>query len=327
MQYNHLGKSGLKLSELSYGSWLTLDDKTDTREIEGCIQTAYDSGINFFDTAEAYGHGKAETLLGKALKKFRREEIVVSTKLFWGGKEINQTGLSRKHLIEGIKNSLKRLDMEYVDLIFCHRPDPETPIEETVLAMDSIIRAGLAFYWGTSQWSKQELEHAYEFAYEYKCIPPSMEQTEYSLLSRWKIEEEFISLYKKYGLGTTIWSPLASGVLTGKYNKEIPKGSRLEKVKWLKDEFEKSNLLGKEVINKVSELSVLAKELGCTTAQLAIAWCLKNPNVSTVIIGASNIKQLKENLKAAEIKKIITPDVLEKINKIFCDTKSVGPLS
>ncbi|MFH1361705.1 MAG: aldo/keto reductase [bacterium] len=317
MEYNRLGKAGIKVSELSLGTWLTFGGKLDFAKARECVKVAYETGVNFFDTAEVYANGVAESILGKIVKEYRREDLVISTKIFWGGEAPNQTGLSRKHLIEGTKNSLKRLKMDYVDLLYCHRPDPETPIEETVITMDNLIRQGLAFYWGTSEWSAKEIEAAHKFAQEYKLIPPNMEQPAYNMLDRQKVEKEYAPLYEKYGLGLTTFSPLASGILTGKYVDGIPKGSRLDQVKWLKNEFDKYELLTQETMDKVKKISAIAKELGATTAQLGTAWCLKNPHVSSVIVGASSVEQLKENLKAAEVKEKITSEILEKIRGII----------
>ncbi len=317
MKYNHLGRSGLQVSELSLGTWLTFGSTLNFAQARECVQLAFDNGINFFDTAEAYSNGVSESILGKTLKDFNRDEVVVSTKIYWGGDKPNQIGLSRKHLIEGTKNSLKRLKMDYVDLLFCHRPDKHTPLEETVLTMDQIVRSGLAFYWGTSEWSAEQIEQAFKFAQEYHLIPPTMEQPEYNMLARGRVEKEYAPLYEKYGLGTTIWSPLAAGILTGKYNKGMPKKSRLDRVSWLKKEYENHHMLEQPIFDKIDKLVQLAKELDCSPAQLAIAWCLKNKNVSTVILGASNIDQLKENLKAAEVKEKLTDDVLAKIERII----------
>ncbi|MFH0887327.1 MAG: aldo/keto reductase [bacterium] len=321
MQYNHLGRSGLELSELSFGSWLTFGSKLDFGKARECVHAAIDAGINFFDSAEVYSNGVAESILGKILKEFNRNEVVVSTKIFWGGDKPNQTGLSRKHLIEGTKASLKRLKMEYVDLLYCHRPDPNTPIEETVLAMDYLVRSGSAFYWGTSEWSADQIQSAFEFAKEYKLVPPTMEQPEYNMFAREKIEGEYLPLYEKYGLGTTTWSPLASGILTGKYIDGIPDGSRLGRVRWLKAEYDKYEMFTKERANKIKDLLSLAKELGITLPQLAIAWCLKNINVSSVILGASSIEQLQENIKAAEVKELLDPAVMSKIDSILGNSR------
>lgn len=317
MKYNNLGKAGIKVSEISFGSWLTFGNQLDTEGVKASLRTAYENGINFFDNAEAYANGLSESLMGMALKEYRREDLVISTKIFWGGKGPNDRGVSRKHLLEGTWNSLKRLQLDYVDLIFCHRPDPTTPIEETVFAMDYLIRNGLALYWGTSEWSAEQLEEAYQIADKRNLIAPTMEQPQYNMFVREKVEKEFKPLYEKYGLGLTTWSPLASGVLTGKYNEGIPEDSRLAKFKGLKDEFEKGGLLSQENIEKVKKLTKIANDLGATMAQLAIAWLLKNPNVSTVITGASRAEQVKENVKAAEIKEKITEDVMEEIENIL----------
>jgi voltage-dependent potassium channel beta subunit len=322
MKYNNLGKAGIKVSEISFGSWLTFGNQLDTEGVKASLRTAYENGINFFDNAEAYANGLSESLMGMALKEYRREDLVISTKIFWGGKGPNDRGVSRKHLLEGTWNSLKRLQLDYVDLIFCHRPDPTTPIEETVFAMDYLIRNGLALYWGTSEWSAEQLEEAYQIADKRNLIAPTMEQPQYNMLVREKVEKEFKPLYEKYGLGLTTWSPLASGVLTGKYNEGIPEDSRLAKFKGLKDEFEKGGLLSQENIEKVKKLTKIANDLGATMAQLAIAWLLKNPNVSTVITGASRAEQVKENVKAAEIKEKITEDVMEEIENIL-DNKPI----
>ncbi len=311
MHYNNLGKAGLKLSELSFGSWVTFANQVDFTEAKKLMHLAFDHGINFFDNAEAYAHGGAETLMGKVLKDFRREALVISTKIFWGGEGPNDKGLSRKHLIEGTKNSLKRLQLDYVDLLFCHRPDADTPIEETVLAMDALVRGGQAFYWGTSEWSAIQIESAYQIAEKLHCIPPSMEQPRYNLFYRERLEKEYSPLFKKHQMGTTIWSPLASGVLSGKYNQGIPKDSRFAKEPHLIPEN-----LNKQV-EQVKELAKLALELGGTVAQLAIAWCLQNPHVSSVITGASHIAQLMENLGALQVKTKLTPEVMKAIHKIM----------
>ena len=310
MQYNNLGKAGIKLSEISFGSWITFGKQIGLNEIKELVHAAFDAGVNFFDTAESYAHGEAEILLGKIAKDFRREDLVLSTKIFWGGNGPNDTGLSRKHLLEGTKNSLKRMDVEYVDLLFCHRPDLDTPVEETVLAMDTLVRSGYVLYWGTSEWSVSQIESAYRFAEQWHCIPPSMEQSKYNLFFRDHLEEEYLPLFKKYGLGTTIWSPLASGILSGKYEHGIPQESRLAKEAWLiPNEFTR-------LTEKTKHLKKIADELGCTLAQLAIAWCLKNPHVSTVITGATKIDQLQENLGASEFKSKLTDTIMRKINTL-----------
>lgn len=310
MHYNRLGKAGIKVSEISFGSWITFGKQIGLNEIKTLMHTAYDHGINFFDNAEAYGHGEAEVLMGKAIQEFHREELVISTKIFWGGNGPNDTGLSRKHLIEGTKNSLRRMQLEYVDLLFCHRPDPNTPIEETVLAMDYLVRSGFAFYWGTSEWSASQIEEAYLIADELNCIKPSMEQPKYNLFFRDHLEKDYLHLFEKYGMGTTTWSPLASGILSGKYNQGIPRDSRLAKEAWLVPD----NFM--QLVEKAKLLNKIADDLGCTLAQLSIAWCLKNPNVSTVITGATKVDQLMENLGAIEVKEQLTTEIMKKIHSI-----------
>ena len=310
MQYNKLGKAGIRLSELSFGSWITFGKQLGLDEVKKLMHTAFDYGVNFFDTAEGYAHGEAESLFGAAIKEFRREDLVLSTKIFWGGTGPNDTGLSYKHLLEGTKNSLRRLQTDYVDLLFCHRPDPNTPIEETVRAMDYLVRQGYVFYWGTSEWAADEIEAAYQVAAELNCIPPSMEQPRYNLFNRDHLETDYLRLFENYGLGTTIWSPLASGILSGKYNQGIPNDSRLAKETWLMPD----NFM--QLIDQTKKLSVVAKELECTLSQLAIAWCLKNKNVSSVITGATKLEQLLENLGAVDVKNKLTPEVMNQVDHI-----------
>lgn len=310
VQYNNLGKAGIKVSELSFGSWITFGKQIGLPEVRALMHLAFDNGMNFFDNAEAYAHGDAEVLMGKAIQEFRREDLVVSTKIFWGGNGPNDTGLSRKHLLEGTKNSLRRLQTDYVDLLFCHRPDPHTLIEETVLAMDFLVRQGYALYWGTSEWSAEQLEQAYQIANELNCIKPSMEQPRYNLFFREQIEKNYLPLFEKYGMGTTIWSPLASGILSGKYNQGIPRDSRLARETWLVPD----NFM--QLIEKTKQLGMIAKNLECTLSQLALAWCLKNPHVSTVITGATKPEQLLENVKAVKVKNKLTPDIMKKIDEI-----------
>ena len=322
MEYRRLGKAGIKVSELAFGSWITFGNQLDVDSVKHCMRAAYDAGVNFFDNAEVYANGMSESVMGEALKEYKREELVVSTKIFWGGKAPNQEGLSRKHLIEGTLNSLKRLQLDYVDLIYCHRPDFETPVEETVLAMDYLIRSGYAFYWGTSEWPAYLIEEAFTIAGEYHCIPPSMEQPQYNMLARERFEKEYAPLYENYHLGTTIWSPLASGVLTGKYNKGIPQGSRLANVGWLKGVMERDGFLNNETIGKIDALMKIADGLGCTVAQLALAWCLKNKHVSSVITGASKVEQVRENMKALEIKSKLDDGIMNEIETIL-DNKPV----
>ncbi|TAK72847.1 MAG: aldo/keto reductase [Gammaproteobacteria bacterium] len=309
MQYNKLGRAGIRLSEIAFGSWITFGKQVDLSLAKTLMHTAFDNGINFFDNAESYAHGEAEIIMGKVLQEFRREDLVISTKIFWGGNGPNDTGLSRKHLIEGTKNSLKRLQLDHVDLLFCHRPDPHTPIDETVLAMDYLVREGLVFYWGTSEWSAMQIETAYQTAEALNCIKPSMEQPKYNLFFRDHLEKDYLPLFEQYGMGTTTWSPLASGILSGKYNHGIPSDSRLAKEAWLMPD----NFM--QLVDKVKKLEVIAKELDCTLAQLAIAWCLKNPHVSSVITGATKMEQLKENLGAVEVKSKLTAEIMKKIRE------------
>ena len=317
MKYRRLGRSGLEVSELSYGSWVTFGTQLDVDGSKKLIRMAVDAGINFLDNAEGYANGISESLMGQAIKAYRREDLVISTKIFWGGNGPNQTGLSRKHLLEGTRNSLKRLELDYVDLLFCHRPDPKTPIEETVLAMDYLVRSGQALYWGTSEWSAVQIEQAIQFAKDYHCIPPTMEQPQYNMLVRDRFEKEYAGIFQKHGYGTTIWSPLASGLLSGKYNKGIPGDSRLAKLEWLKTEMDKNKLLSPEVFAKLEALEVIAKDIGATLSQLAIAWTLKNPNVSTTILGASKAEQLTENLKAADVAEQLDESLMQSIDKVL----------
>jgi len=319
MEYRRLGNSGLKVSEFSFGAWVTFGSQVEDKTALECMKAAYDAGVNFFDNAEVYAGGRAETVMGNIFKKmgWDRTGYVVSSKVFWGGKLPNQKGLSRKHIMEACDAALKRLQVDYLDLYFCHRPDPETPIEETVRAMTDLIHQGKVLYWGTSEWSAESIKDAYNIARKYMLIPPTMEQPEYNLLHKDKVETEFASLYKEIGLGLTIWSPLASGVLTGKYNNGIPKDSRLNQpsLSWLKDSL--SGEEGEKRINKVKRLGVLASDIGIPLNHLALAWCLSNENVSSVILGASNAGQLKDNLKALDNKKAINNEILQKIKEII----------
>jgi voltage-dependent potassium channel beta subunit len=316
MNYRRLGKSGIKVSELSLGAWVTYGGQVGQDVAEQCMAAAREYGVNFFDNAEAYADGNAEIVMGNVIKKlaWRREDIVVSTKIFWGGKGPNDTGLSHKHLIEGVNNSLRRLQLDYVDLVFCHRPDRNTPIEETVRAMDQVIRSGKAFYWGTSMWSAAEIMRADGIARQYGLTPPAMEQPEYNMFERQRFEKEYAILYRELGYGTTIFSPLASGLLSGKYNNGIPEGSRatLPGFDWLR-----KYVITPERVEKVKALVPVANELGCSMAQLALAWCLKNPNVSAVITGASRVEQVHENMKALEIAPKLTPEVMARIDEIL----------
>jgi voltage-dependent potassium channel beta subunit len=315
MEYRRLGKAGLKLSALSLGAWVTYGGQVGEQVARSCMAAAHEAGVNFFDNAEAYAGGNAEVVMGNVIKQlgWRRESIVVSTKIFWGGDGPNDTGLSHKHIIEGVNNALRRLQLEYVDLVFCHRPDPNTPIEETVRAMDIVIKQGKAFYWGTSEWSAAEIMRADALARQYGLTPPAMEQPQYNMFARERFEKEYAPLYTELGYGTTIFSPLASGLLSGKYNQGIPAGSRaaLEGYEWLQ------RGITPERIAKVKQLQPIADELECTLAQLSLAWCLSNPHVSTVITGASRPEQVAENMKALDIAPKLTPDLLERIDKVL----------
>ena len=319
MEYRFLGRSGLKVSALSLGAWVTYGGQVGEEVAYSCMTAAYEQGVNFFDNAEAYANGNAETVMGNVLKRtgWKRSDLVISTKIFWGGEGPNNTGLSRKHILEGTDASLKRLQMDYVDLIFCHRPDIHTPIEETVWAMNLVIQQGKAFYWGTSEWSATQIMEAYGVARREHLIPPLMEQPQYHMFHRQRVEVEYAPLYREIGLGTTIWSPLASGLLTGKYNQGIPQNSRmnLKGYEWLRSRLESEE--GQRQMQKVRQLSTVAEALGYSMAQLAIAWCLKNPYVSTVITGASRAEQVHENMKALEAAEKLTPDVMERIEAIL----------
>lgn len=318
MEYRHLGKSGIRVSALSLGSWVTFHTQVDVDEAVKSMGAAYDAGVNFFDNAEIYSNGKSEEIMGKAIKKlgWRRGSYLISTKLYWGIQDtINEKfTLNRKYLIEGINGSLKRLDMDYVDLLYCHRPDPNTPVEETVWAMHNIIEWGKALYWGTSEWSAAEIVAAIEIAEKHHLHKPVMEQPQYNMVYRERFEVEYARLFKDYGYGSTIWSPLASGLLTGKYNNGIPKDSRgnLPGYEWLHNQ-----LTNKRILDKVKKITVIAEELGGTMAQLALAWCLKNPNVSSVITGASRVEQVRENMKAMDVLEKLTPDVMQTIDEIL----------
>lgn len=319
MEYRFLGRSGLKVSALSLGAWVTYGGQVGEETALECMTAAYEAGVNFFDNAEAYARGQAEIVMGNVLKKqgWKRSDLVISTKLFWGGDGPNDNGLSRKHLMEGIDASLGRLGMEYVDLLFCHRPDPYTPIEETVWAMNLIINQGKAFYWGTSQWSAAEIMQAHAVARREHLIPPLMEQPEYNMFNRERVEREYYRLYRDIGLGTTIWSPLDSGLLTGKYNNGIPEGTRatLKDYEWLRKYFESDTAQAR--IEKVRQMTGIADDLGCSMAQLALAWCLKNPHVSTVITGASRRQQVEDNMKSLEVAEQLSPEILERIEAIL----------
>lgn len=319
MEYRRLGKSGLRVSELSYGSWVTFSFQLDKAKAKKTMKHAYDAGINFFDNAEVYAAGESEKIMGAALKELglQRDTYTVSSKVFFGGQLVTQRGLNAKHIRDGCDAALKRLKLDYLDLFFCHRPDFHTPVEETVRAMDVLVKQGKILYWGTSEWPADRIREAYLIAYKYGLTPPSMEQPEYNMFNRMKMEKEYLGLFDSEGMGTTIWSPLASGVLTGKYNSGIPKGSRmsLPDYKFLRDKLESKE--GSDRLNKVKRLGKVADRLGVSLAQLSLAWCLKNKNVSTVILGATNTKQLDENLKSIEYKGLLTDSVMGRIENIL----------
>ncbi len=322
MEYRRLGKSGLQVSALSFGSWLTFGKQIGDNTAKNLMAMAYDNGVNFFDNAEIYARGQSEIVMGEILKKmdWRRDSYVVSSKAFFGlGGELTPTqkGLNRKHLIEACHAALERLQVDYLDLFFCHRPDKETPIEETVWTMHNLIQQGKVLYWGTSEWSAQEIMEAHMIAQRYNLIGPVMEQPQYNMLVRDKVEVEFSQIYKTVGLGTTIWSPLASGILTGKYNDGFLDDTRLgiEGMEWLKD-----RTLREENLQKIRRMTAFAKKIGISMANLAIAWCLKNPNVSTVILGASKLSQLEENLKSLDVLPKLTDEVITKIEEILDNT-------
>jgi voltage-dependent potassium channel beta subunit len=318
MQYNRLGKAGIKVSELSFGSWVTFHNQLSIKEVMETMTIAYDQGVNFFDNAEVYAYGKAEEIMGEALKKLAwpRLKYMVSTKFFWGisdGPNEKNT-LNRKYLLHAMEQSLKRFDLDYIDIIYCHRPDPHTPLEETVWAMHDIISKGQALYWGTSEWSADEIRAACLIAEKYHLHKPIVEQPQYNLFHRHKVEHEYARLYEDVGLGLTTWSPLCSGLLTGKYLDKVPANSRaqMKTMGWLREDIENNHKA-----QQIKQFCTIAHDIGIKPAHLAIAWCLKNPNASTVILGASSNEQLKENLKSVEYKNKLTPDVLEKLNLIF----------
>jgi voltage-dependent potassium channel beta subunit len=318
MEYRHLGRSGLKVSALSFGSWVTFSNQVNVDAAVECMAAAGDAGVNFFDNAEVYAGGKSEEVMGTALKKlgWRRSSYIVSTKFYWGIEQgpNEENTLNRKRLIEAMNGSLKRFDLEYVDLVFCHRADPTTPIEETVWVMHNLIEWGKTLYWGTSEWSAAEIIAAIEIADKHHLHKPVMEQPCYNMFTRQKVEQEYARLFKDYGYGSTTFSPLASGMLTGKYNKGIPADSRgaLSGYEWLQ-----GRLTNAEAITKVNALQPIADELGCTIGQMAIAWCARNPNVSTVITGASRVSQVHENMKAMDVLQKLTPDVMARIEEVL----------
>ena len=318
MQYNNLGKSGLQISRLSLGSWLTFGKQISYDTAEALMTYAYEQGINFFDNAEIYARGKSEEVMGSVLKKkgWSRDSYIVSSKAFFGigGQLPTQKGLNRKHLVEACEAALQRFQLSYLDLYYCHRPDKQTPIEETVWTMHQLIMQGKILYWGTSEWSAQEIMEAHMFAKQNHLIGPVVEQPEYNMFVRNKVEVEYAQIYKTVGLGTTIWSPLASGILSGKYNEQFQDDTRLgmEGLEWLKE-----RNLTQERISAVLALGNLAKELGLSLPVMSLAWCLKNPNVSTVILGASKLQQLQENMQALEAQQLLTVEVMQRIEDIL----------
>ncbi len=320
MEYRRMGKTGLQLSVLSYGSWVSFHKQIDDSIADELMGIAYDSGINFFDNAEVYAAGESEKLMGRVLKKknWDRTSYVVSSKAFfgWRGKQNkpNQTGLSRKHLTEACHEALQRLQVDYLDIFYCHRPDKNVPIEEVVWTMNILIQQGKILYWGTSEWSAAEIMEAHRVAAAFKLIGPSVEQPQYNLLERNKMEYEFLMIFKTVGMGNTIWSPLASGLLTGKYNDGIPEGSRfaLEGFDWLRD-----RLMVEDKLARVKKLGELATELNSSLATLSIAWCVANPNVTTAILGATKKEQLQENLKALDVLPALNEEVLKRIDEIM----------
>lgn len=319
MEYRRLGQSGLKISVLGLGSWVTFGKQVDQRQARDLIARAYDSGVNFFDNAEAYEAGESERLMGDALKKlgYGRDSFVVSSKVFWGGDRPTQLGLSRKHVVDCCHAALHRLQVEYLDLYYCHRPDPDTPVAETVWTMNTLIQQGKILYWGTSEWPADRILEAHQFAQDNRLIGPLMEQPEYSLLKRQRVEQEYAPLYEAFGLGLTTFSPLASGILTGKYAAGIPKGSRfsLPEYQWLRDLLLNSDD-GPAKLERVGHLTEVAESMNLTTAQLALAWVIANPRVNCALIGCSRQEQLESNLKAVTAVKLLTPERMQLINAI-----------
>lgn len=311
MDYNRLGNTGMKVSRMALGSWLTFGERYGIDVAKKMIKVAFDHGINLFDNAEVYANGVSEMIMGDILRDYPRKDYVLITKIFFGGEGINDMGHSRKRLVEGTERSLRRLGHDYVDILYCHRYDDDTPMEETVRTMDLLIRQGKALYWGTSMWEASQIEHAHQVAKELGCIAPVVEQSEYSMFVRDRIEKEFAPLFDKYKMGVTSYSPLAWGLLTGKYQKGVPADSRFQ----VNEEFRHEDWEKK--LDTVEKLGQIAKELGCSLAQLAIAWVVKNPNVTSVLIGASRQEQLEENLAAYEIKEKLSDDVMNKIQELL----------
>jgi voltage-dependent potassium channel beta subunit len=326
MQYRRLGKAGLKVSELSLGSWVTFHNQVDYDKAKHLMTVAYDAGVNFFDNAEAYANGQAEVIMGKVLRdtQWGRDTFIVSSKVFWGGQRATQRGLSRKHVRDACDAALKRLGVDYLDLYYCHRPDPTTPVEETVRAMHELIMQGKVLYWGTSEWSAQQIFEAHGLAREFNLTPPTMEQPQYNMFHRERFEAEYARVFSELGYGSTIWSPLASGILSGKYNLGIPPESRmtLKGYEWLRGELESPE--GQMRIMKVRELEKLTRELGMSMSQMAIVFCLKNKNVSSVILGASRPEQLMETLKATDLQDRMDDKVMDVIEGIL-QNKPIDP--
>ncbi len=327
MEYRRMGKTGLQLSVLSFGSWVTFGKQIDDAASDQLMSLAYDSGINFFDNAEVYSRGESEKMMGRILKNkdWERSSYVVSSKVFFGWRgeknKPNQTGLSRNHIVEACHEALQRFQLDYLDLYFCHRPDKNVPVEEVVRTMNSLIQQGKILYWGTSEWSGPEIVEAHMVARQLGLEPPAVEQPQYNLFERFKMEVDYYTIFKNLGMGTTIWSPLASGLLTGKYNDGIPAGSRLalEGFEWLKD-----RTLSEQRLASVKVLGNLAKDLNCSLAALAIAWCIRNPNVTTAILGATRPEQLSGNLKALDVLPMLTDEIMLKIDEVM-QTKPIMP--
>ena len=314
MQYRRLGRSGLKVSTFSIGSWLTFGGQVGLQDARECLNAALDAGVNFIDNAEAYSSGVAELVIGQLIRNHKREDLVISSKVFWGGTGPNERGLSRKHVVEACNDALQRMNLEYLDLYFCHRYDPETPVYEVCETMDMLIRQGKILYWGTSEWTAEQLEEAYRVCKERNLIRPTMEQPEYNMYRRERIEKELAPLCEREGLGTTIWSPLAGGLLTGKYNDGIPENSRIRKgnYPWMINK-----IRNERVMNQVRSICKLAQDWGYSPANLALAWCAKSPYVSTVITGATNVDQVKENMKAIQVLEQLEDVQITQINTIL----------
>ena len=323
LRYNRLGGAGIRLSEMSLGAWVTYGGQVGEEVATKCMSKAFELGVNFYDNAEAYASGNAETVMGNVIKNlgWTRSDIVVSSKVFWGGDGPNDEGLSRKHIYEACRRSLNRLQLDYLDLFFCHRPDPNTPIEETVRAMDDLVHQGLILYWGTSEWSAADIMRAYSIARELGMTPPQMEQPQYNMLHRERLEKEYLPLYREIGLGTTIWSPLASGLLSGKYNDGVPPGTRasLPGYEWLR-----KSVITPENVAKVKALQPITKELGCTMAQLALAWVRKNDHVTTVLTGATTPAQVEENMASLQFVSSLNDDVMRRIDEVLNNRPDLG---